>query len=385
MDASKLRNILIDLQPSEVDEINLKLTGLSSSLNSSIPSKISESIAEIKQLFDDDIINDYVPSNIKILKKIDALKFFGNTGFNTIEAILNENLYNISLTVDGLNKYISERKEFLELIKLTSDSLKKLNVEAHYSNISFEVGILMPKEVTYNKITTITKELNKWDKVIRTIKELDGQLVEDTEINFLNNGSLEFFIQSATEVAVCLSFIIDRVIKIYAKIVEIRNAKNKLKELGGLLPSEQKTIEKQEKEILNKEFDKIVQDLIKNYASKEIEKGRLNELKVAVKGHVIYIAKSIDNGMIIEINPPELAVPVESKETDSQEKKDEELKLKNNYDKTLKQINIVQEAMGSMKLIGNTGLELMKYLTEGEETKSSDADENLEDDSEENE
>ncbi|NTW78370.1 MAG: hypothetical protein HGB33_11485, partial [Syntrophaceae bacterium] len=255
------------------------------------------------------------------------------------------------------------------LIKMTADNLRELNIEAHFHDDStFEVGLLMPEELTNNKIINVTKELNHWDRVFKTLTELTTGSADDTEISFVNNGSLEFFINNGPHIAVCLAFAVERIIKLYKNIVEIRSAKEKLKELG-ISTGEQRTIEKQEKDILNKGIDSIASDIVKEFASKQIDGGRINELKVAMKGHVTYIVKCIGNGMTIEINPPEILEPKEAKETETEEKKSEAKKLKYNYDNTIKQIEIVQKSMDTIKTIGKTGMDIVKYLTDGEEAK----------------
>ena len=86
-----------------------------------------------------------------------------------------------------------------------------------------------------------------------------------------------------------------------------------------------------------------------------------------MKGHVLYIAKSIDKGLTIEINPPEITAPALSKDTDSEDKKAETKELRSNYERTLKQIEIVQKSMDVVKTIGKTGVDLVKLITSSEE------------------
>lgn len=294
------------------------------------------------------------------------MDYFGTIGYLKIEEILNQNGYNVQKTVSDLQEYTSKRNKFVALIDGTSDNLKALNIVAHiHTDSTFEVGLLMPEELTDNKIVKITKELNQWDKVFKSIKELTGEPAEDTEINFVNNGSMEFFIDNAPQIAICLVAAVERITKIYKNIVEIRATRERLKELG-VSSVEQKSIEKQEKELLNKELDKIGLDLVKEFASKQLDTGRANELKVAMKGHIVYIAKCIDGGMIIEVNPPEISEPAVAKESDPDEKKAEAKKLKANYDLTLKKIEVVQKSMDTIKTIGKTGADVIKYLTDGE-------------------
>ncbi len=219
---------------------------------------------------------------------------------------------------------------------------------------------------TKSKIINVTRELNKWDKVFKTFKELVGEPTDDTEINFVSNGTLEFFINNSPAIGTLLAFAVDRIIKVYKNIVEIRQTREKLKDLGLPAP-EQKAIEKQEREHLSKELEKVSIELIKEFATKKIEGGRLNELKVAVKGHVIYMAKCVDNGITIEINPPNIEEPPELSEKETEDNKAEIKKAKIDYDKKLKQVEVIQKSMDTLKTIGKFGIDIGKFLTNGDE------------------
>ncbi len=365
MDVSKLQNILWDLTSDYENDISEILDTLISNIRMSNSAEIKNNSIKLEKIFVNSISNKYNPSNNKIMEKIKATDYFGENGYKKIEDLLNKDSYDIARTLLDLGTFIQKRTEFITLIQTTSDNLQKLNILPHsFEGDTFEVGLLMPKELTQNKIVNITKELNNWDKVFKTLKEVTTGSFDDTEINFVNNGSLEFFINNGHEIACCLAIILERTIKLYKNIIEIRIAKAKLKELG-ITTGEQKTIEKQEKDIVTNELDSIASDIIKEFTNKQIEQGRVNELKIAVKGHVTYIAKCIDNGMIIEINPPEIYEPDEVKETDTQEKKEEAKKLKESYNKTLTQIAIIQKSMDAVKTIDKTGVDIIKYLTEG--------------------
>lgn len=69
--------------------------------------------------------------------------------------------------------------------------------------------------------------------------------------------------------------------------------------------------------------------------------------------------------MTIEIIPPEISAPVVEKETE--ESKDDVKKIKENYEKTLKQIEVVQKSMETINTIKETGNDILKFLSSGEE------------------
>jgi hypothetical protein len=368
MDTQKLLNILSDLDNEQEDSsIDTSLQNLASNINSGQTSEIVTNEGKVREFFEESKVNSYVPSNMEIIHFIGADKYFGNSAYAVVKDILNKNTYNVQKTYQELQEYLKRRKKFVETVKETRNNLETLNFEAYYpTDDNYQIGLLMPDDYTKNKITSITKELNKWDKVLKTFKELVGESPEDTEINYVSNGTLEFFIDNSPAIAAALAYSVDKIIKVYKNIVEIRQTREKLKDLG-IPQAEQKAIEKQEKEHLSKELDKISADLIKEFASRKIESGRLNEIKVAVKGHVVYMAKCIDNGITIEINPPEVHEPEILSQEETDENKTEIKKAKIDYDKKLKQIEIVQKSMDTVKTIGKFGIDIGKFLTNGDE------------------
>lgn len=369
MDASKLLRVLKDLTSSDESSIQELLANLTSYIQSNNSENIASTIDELETEINIEAIIKYNQSDIEILEKIGGRYYFGGWGKYQLNNLLTDHSYDITKTVDGLIEYAKERKELTERITRVYDDLVELNIKVHEPiGDVFEIGLLMPTKYTHQKITFITKELNRWDKIFKTFKELTGETPEDTELNFVSNGSLQFFIDNSPEVAVCLAVTIERVVNIYKKIIDIRVTRLKLKELG-ISVIEQKLIEKQEKEILNKEIDKIALDIVKEFALKSIETGRANELKIAVKGHVAYIAKCIDGGMTIEINPPVVDL------TKNLSDKEDGKKLKTNYDKILKQIEVTQKSMNVLKSIGDTGIDIVKYLSDGEKEAEENSEE----------
>lgn len=371
MDTEKLLNVITDLDnEEESSSINSLLKTFVSHINASQSAEIISTENSLKELFEQSRVNDYVSSNIEIMQTIGAKDYFGMAAYEKIKFILNNNTYNIPKTAEDLRNYINEREGFVTVLQETKKNLEFLNFASYYpEGDNYQIGLLLPDEYTHNKIATITKDLNKWDKVIKTLKELVGEPTDDTEINFVSNGTLEFFINNSPAVGMALAFAVERIVKVYKNIVEIRQARDKLKTLG-LPATEQKTLEKQEKEHFSKELEKVSIDLVKEFAAKKIESGRFNELKIAIKGHVVYMAKCIDNRITIEINPPELQEPKAPSEDGTIEEKKEAKKAKVDYDKKLKEIDIVQKSMDTIKTIGKFGIDIGKLLANGEDPKS---------------
>jgi hypothetical protein len=148
--------------------------------------------------------------------------------------------------------------------------------------------------------------------------------------------------------------------------LEIRLAWKKLKDTG-LPKTQEKAIKTHEKEVYEKEVDLIVSDLIKKFADKKIEEGRLNELKISIKGHTNYFAKCIDDGLVIEITPPEVREPEIINEAETEENKKEKAKAKSDFEAKIETVKTIRDGLKAGKEIFSLGKEVFKMLTLGED------------------
>lgn len=372
MDASKLFNVISDLNRNSPNEVSDKIQEFINAVPSGNLEQLDAIKHELAQLIKPSIVNNYSASNLKILTHIGGIDFYGNNVLHKIETILNIPYYNVNSLIAELNKFLAERNKFVSNISGASSNLYALNIDAHYftENI-YEVGILMPENVTHNKISYITKSLNRWDRIFRDFKELVGEDIEDTRIDFVSNGSLQFFIEHTPAVATCLAITIERILKLYKNILDIRIAKNQLKSLG-VKTAEIINIEKSEKEQLENGLNKISNELVKNYANENIEKGRLNEIKNSLNGQIRYIAKTIDQGIIIEIIPPELEAPKADDESDDDGNTVDRKTALIEYNKSKKQVEIIQKLLDVIKEIGALSGDFQKYLSSPEEDNPND-------------
>jgi len=365
MESSKLHNVIYDAVQEETE---LKLTNkikilITQILQNQAP-QIEKTVGEIEESLSNSVFNSYSVSNYKVLQEIQGEDFFGESAFIKIKIILEENSYNTARIVSELNTYVKSRNEFIATLTQVKTGFEKLNIPIHFTDKDYELGLLLPSNTKFESIKGLNKELAKWDKAIKSYRELVGLGSEDTKITLVNNGSLEFFTENPEQVALCISFTLERLFKLYKNILEIRSAWKKLRDTG-LPKTQEKAIKKHEKEVYEKEVDSIVADLVKKFADKKIEEGRLNELKISVKGHTNYFAKCIDDGLVIEITPPEVNEPEILKEDETEENKNEKAKAKSDFDAKIEKIKTVRDGLKAGKEIYSLGKEVFKMLTSG--------------------
>lgn len=366
MEASKLHNIIYD---AIAEENNLKFSSLVNDLIEKIElnkvNEVENLIKKAESSLSDSVFNTYSVSNKNILKEINGFDFFGEPAVLKVKEILERSSYKTPGIVTNLRDYLNTRNEFLKHIRQVRAAFPELNIPIHYNDEEYELGLLLPSNSNYEKIKELNRELTRWDKAIKSYRELVGLGTEDTKITLVSNGSLEFFTENPEHVALCISFTLERLFKLYKRILDVREAWKTIRN-SGIPKSQEKTIKKHEKDIYEKEIDSIVRDVVKRFASNKIDSGRLNELKISIKGHTNYFARCIDDGLIIEITPPEISEPDILKEEETKENKKERNKAKSDYDKQLETVKSVREGLRASADIYALGKEVFKMISSGD-------------------
>lgn len=152
---------------------------------------------------------------------------------------------------------------------------------------------------------------------------------------------------------------------VYLTINEIRKHRKALKELKAPA-SEQKTIEQHEKQILEQEIKKASTEIMTKYG-KGIEQGRKQELNTALSRSIKFIARSVDNGIEVEIIPPYLKSPEVIQDSDNEQaQKDKQSKIKE-FEKRSEQAEAIRKAGNSLKSIASVGQGIFKMLKDRDE------------------
>lgn len=372
MNVEKLLNVLTDLDDEEtVKKIGTLLQEVINSLTQIVgnPSdqnfakSFEEKLENLKNSFEDSISDEYTPSNYNIVKKLEIDRYYGINAWNHINSMLQQNNYNPQKLVQKLTEYNKERIKRVALLKASNSNLGELGFKAHFFDKEvYELGLMFLAESTKGyEIPEITKRLNRWNRILKEINELEGIGTQDQKIGLVSEGSLQFFIENSVETAAFLSLAIERIVKLYKNILEIRNLRSKMNELK-FPKSEKDSAKKHESDLIEKELISIKKEIITKYSNKNIKQERINELDNSLLGHLKFIAKSLDDGEIIEIIPPEIDEPEILGEEDSKNNQSEKAKAQKLYKKQIANINLIKKSMDSIKELGPFGKEAFKYL-----------------------
>ena len=312
----------------------------------------------LKNLRESDL-NNMTPSCVKIAQEIGAEIYYGVTMADTIESVLSINNFNISAVVTEFNSLKTERDKYFENLKSLNSIFESFDLEMHWwSDMSkYEVGILMPKTLTDgNEVPKVTKHLNKWNQIIKDINEITGNESRDVTIAFQDIGSLEYFFQSPELTATALITGVERIAALYKKILEIRKIRQDLKKYD-FPKKDQEAAASHESEVSEKEITSITEEIISEYGKKRFEGGRRNELKNALNLHLIWIARQIDKGEVVEIITPEVSPPQQKDLSD-----EEFSKLKIKYDSDKAKVELFKSKANIFSEISGSKNDVFRYL-----------------------
>lgn len=310
-------------------------------------------------------VNDLQISYAKIQAQTNGDKYTGNGIIASIEEIIRSNQFNIDNIVNQLNTYINQRQEYITRISTLVSTLSQLNITYTPNTELYDLGILIPDKNELTTIPKIEKQLHNWNILLKQLSELTGQGAADLKISKVSNGSIELYVQHGVEVIECIGTMIAKIGVIYLTINEIRKHREALKKLKA--PSaETKEIEKHEKGIIDDEINKTAEEIISKY-EKTIPKGRKDELNTAIVKGMRFIARTIDNGIEVEIIPPAFEAPEPKTESDDEETIKRKDAKNIAIEKNMERAQIIKKAGSTIKGLSGLGDSAFKMLTGGDD------------------
>lgn len=376
MDVGILLNLIDDLLREERNQkLNDKLSKLADLIKDLIanPAKdladIDKLTDEIKNLIDKSIAFEFTPSVIKVFETINGDQYFGRGFKKRVEEVF-LNKFVLSTAIENLKKLQVERKEFIERIDAIQGNAELLGLKPYYhTDEVYEIGVLIPDKENLSKVNVIEKQLHNWDFVLKNLSEITGLPVEDTKIHRVSKGCIEIFFQKAFEIADCIALIITKVSVIYLTIREIKKHRDGLKKLN--VPAlETKVIEEHEKSLIESTIQETTDEILKKYG-KSADQNRKNELRTGLTKGIKFIARSIDNGIEIEIIPPYIGNDEDEAATIKEDEPAETRKLKQQKalakKKKEERIEIIKKSANVLKDISEAGSGVLKLLQGGDD------------------
>ncbi len=313
MNAGRLHAVLAQINREyKTSELLAKLqasvNALSASINSPTEANATAFTAALTELYaalDQFETNSATSSQLEILNEIGAFDKVGDGLRAKIQSSLDSNnvtpanalteLQNALEVITQFSAVVSEIVDGFEALKIPSD---ELNPEES------EIGVQVPWPVIDSNLEGLQKELHQFDKALKTFGELVEDNPQSPTVRSVGSSMLQVFIHSTPAVALCVATALERLCALYKQILEIKLLKKQVRE-KSLPDNVAASIEAHEQQIAEKEIERIVNDLIREFG-KNREKERLNELRTALRVALKFLATQIDAGVDMEVRsePP---------------------------------------------------------------------------------
>jgi hypothetical protein len=311
MDASRLLEVLDRIEP-ELTALDTPLSELASHLSTQRSNPGTDYSAQITDVYNTitrvvsaSVVNAMPRSQLDILEQIGGTRYLGPTGLEEFKRLFESSTLGWATTAASVEAYRTQFVAFRSKVSTTRTGLRELEIKPHeVRQGDFEVGILIPENVTDSKLDQLTSWFAQWNGIVRTFAEVAGYEDREVEVAGLATGTHELFLSVALQTASYLAMTIAAVTAWYKQILEIRKLRQQLEEHEAPT-AETSAVRAHEQTLLKRHIDDLVAEVMAKTAI--TDKGRINELETQLTISVKQIARFIDKGGDVEVTtaPPE--------------------------------------------------------------------------------
>lgn len=305
MDVQKLYRVADDI----LKEITANdVAGLFANLSSYISQNTTASLdsatetqEKLNAVFDSSVTNQYAPSYREIVQQLDATNYVGEGGKIALTQILSGSPLSL---VANLQSHIENFNQVVDKLRRLTESLNAINITPYQSDL-FEIGYVIPTDL--NDLSYISKRLTYYSKFISLSSAIAGEKDTVIRLERVSNGSLEFFVVGSIAVAKVVDKVLSRVVELYKELETIKQMKadteNKMAQTLKTKADILKALVATEKELSEKFVDNTVKDVMSDYSG---DKDSKQEIKVQLGVTIKTLLDDIQNGIQVEITPPEV-------------------------------------------------------------------------------
>ena len=260
--------------------------------------------------------NDFSPAWKQALRELGMHDLLGENLQIRIKEIFERNQITAAVALkelQALHKQLTTYKgAFGEIVS----GFKQINIGAEELEPGqCEIGVLVPRSAVDNKLGEFAKDLEDLDKILGTFSELTTEKRPGFEIRSVSSSDLSVFLETWPVVAASIAWAVERIVRVYKNVLEIRKLHGELKD-QGIPKKDLEGILKNVDSRMKNGIEKLIEDLLKEYY-KTKDEGRRNELANELRFCLGKIANRIDKGYSIEVRaqPPSEEEGAEEKVT----------------------------------------------------------------------
>lgn len=236
---------------------------------------------------------------------------FNPTLSRNIDGLVANSGFDVQGLAQQLRKLSASLNKKIESIQTIDSSFTKLGVEyQHVESGAGEVGLVLPREVVGERLSSLSSEFNEINKLAKAINELVAGGDYEPRVVTISSSAWQIFLDLTPEQIAIWVLAIERIINLFKTNLEIKALSNQLKEKS--LPEKIiKAIELEVNKRVKSQLDKLAKDIRKGQKKAAHLEGRANELETQLRHGLYYLAKRLSQGAKVEIN---LSLPNEPEE-----------------------------------------------------------------------
>lgn len=286
--------------------------------------EVSRVRQEIRQQLSESISNNFSPAWKQMLEEIGGEDLLGEHLRDRIEDIFTANEITTSLALEELKDLTEVVSSFQSGITSLLQAFKEFEIGAdNLEPGESEISITIPRQAVSEELLSFSKELRELDKIITPFEIFVTGTSSGRRIRSISSSDLSIFLDSLPAVAALIATALERLVKIYQSILEIRLAHKKLRE-SGVAKKDLLGVEKHANSAMSKGINKLVNEVTRN--KKFANAGDKTEQKTALRHALHKLAVRIDDGFGLSVRTGE--PDIEEKDSDAAKERKEQQVLK---------------------------------------------------------
>lgn len=324
---SVLTNFATELtQKRIVDQLQTLVSSAQQQSNPSNDENFKNQLAALVATLNTTESNTWSPSQRRLLDQLKLSQCTGTGLRLRLEQIL---------TVDGLTRSLAAQKlsQLLDSVRAAQNSSTQISTAFTQLGITprsdimerCEVAILLPVTQNRNTLEWFDADLDGFNKLLKNINEITGSPGTSPRVVGLSTGSWDVWVDMGIRAADILIKAMSALLSLRKNVAELRGTGNTLKPSTDTAQIVE-LIEALAKNRIEQGLDQIAVDIVNKSTS--LDGDRKNELTNALSINVRFLAKKLDEGARLEINPPK-----ELPQSEQQDKSPREIsELRNTLD-----------------------------------------------------
>lgn len=251
--------------------------------------------------------NDFSPAWRQHLAELDLERLLGEQLLDQVEAVFSRNEITPAAAVDELQPLSQEVGRLQQDLEQLTDGLAGIGIgREQLAPGEFELGVLIPRGSVENQLGQLGGEFQQLSKILLPFYELATGSRPEPEVRAIASSDFSAFLTADPAVAACIAVAVERVIRLYKTILEIRTLRQGL--VDQELPEEAlEPIKAFVEARMEEGLDELANDLREEFRAEQDERG--NELLQEIRGSLRAIANRIDEGFNFEVRHEPLPEP----------------------------------------------------------------------------